>query len=96
MLRDGSSSEVGTWGAAQGCGGRDYEQKCVHRRLKRIVKARGALDAQECAALREAQKLVLWRTYGCASLVEYMEREMGYTQRAVRDRTSLTLLCGLA
>jgi hypothetical protein len=64
--------------------------------LKRIVKARGALDAQECAALREAQKLVIWRAHGCASLVEYMERELGYTARAVRDRTSLTLLCGLA
>src|SRR6188768_1200026 len=86
MLRDGSSSEVGTWDGA--LSGGDHEQRCerVHRTLKRIVKARGALDAQECAALREAQKLVIWRAYGCASLVEYMEREMGYTQRAAIER----------
>ena len=86
MLRDGSSSEVGNWGSEPS--GSDHEQKCerVHRTLKRIVKARGALDAQECAALRAAQKLVIWRAFGCASLVEYMEREMGYTQRAAIER----------
>jgi predicted GNAT family acetyltransferase len=85
MLRDGSNDNGGTWrGVARG----DHEQKCerVHRTLKRIVKARGALDAQECAALREAQKLMLWRAYGCASFVEYLEREMGYTQRAAIER----------
>src|SRR5690349_11337827 len=88
MLRDGSSSEVGTWGSESsgggGGGGGDRERQCerVHRTLKRIVKARGALDAQECAALREAQKLMIWRAYGCASLVEYVVREMGYTERA--------------
>ena len=86
MLRDGSSSEVGTWASASGRG--DHEQKCerVHRTLKRIVRARGALDSQECAALREAQRLVIWRAYGCASLVEYMTREMGYTERAAIER----------
>ncbi|HUS27727.1 MAG TPA: hypothetical protein VMZ53_04445 [Kofleriaceae bacterium] len=50
------------------------------------MKARGALDAQECAVLREAQKLVIWRAFGCASLVEYMTREMGYTERAAVER----------
>jgi hypothetical protein len=54
--------------------------------LKRIVKARGALDAQEAAALREAQSTKMWRHYGCSSLVDYMEREMGYTARAALER----------
>ncbi|HEY5945219.1 MAG TPA: DUF222 domain-containing protein, partial [Kofleriaceae bacterium] len=58
----------------------------VHRRLRRIVKARGALDAQEAAALREAQALKLWRRYGYASLIEYLELEMGYTPRAAVER----------
>jgi hypothetical protein len=86
MLRDGSSMHGGGWSAASGDSG--HEQKCerMHRTLKRIVKARGALDAQECAALREAQKLMIWRAYGCASFVEYMEREMGYTARAAIER----------
>jgi hypothetical protein len=86
MLRDGSSSEVGTGCGATG--GSDHEQKCerVHRTLKRIVKARGALDAQECPALREAHRLVIWRAFCCASLVEYIVREMGYTERAAIER----------
>jgi hypothetical protein len=54
--------------------------------LKRIVKARGALDAQEAAALREAQSTKMWRHFGCSSLVDYMEREMGYTPRAALER----------
>lgn len=43
--------------------GIDQAERCeqLHRRLKRIVKARGALDMQEAEALREAQKLALWR-----------------------------------
>jgi hypothetical protein len=58
----------------------------VHRALKRIVKARGALDMQEAAALREAQRLGIWRSYGYASLTQYMEMELGYTPRAAQDR----------
>ena len=58
----------------------------VHRTLKRIVKARGALDMQEAAALREAQRLGVWRSFGYASLVEYMEMELRYAPRAAMDR----------
>jgi hypothetical protein len=83
MLRDGSRNEHN-----EGTNESAHSQRCerVHRTLKRIVKARAALDAQECTALREAQKLMIWRAYGCASFVEYMEREMGYTQRAAIER----------
>ena len=83
MLRD-EANESGEW-----CGANDeHGDKCerLHRTLKRIVKARGALDAQEAAALREAQQLVLWRRYGYASLLEYMELEMGYSPRAAIER----------
>jgi hypothetical protein len=86
MLRDGSVGGDAIWcGVESGSG---YESECerVHRRLKRIVKARGALDAQEAAALREAQALRVWRRYGYSSLVDYMEVEMGYTPRAALDR----------
>src|SRR5688500_17943858 len=92
MLRDGSNVEA-TWSdgttAGAWCGTQTQpDERCdhVHRRLKRIVKARGSLDAQEAAALREAQHLRLWRHYGYSSLVEYMEREMGYTPRAAIER----------
>ena len=86
MLRDGSVEVEATWcGVEREVG---YEQRCdkLHRTLRRIVKARGALDAQEAAALREAQQLHLWRRYGYSSLLEYMELEMGYTPRAAMER----------
>ena len=88
MLRDESTSG----GVFEADGGvvRDdgNAARCerVHRTLKRIVKARSALDLAEAAALREAQELRIWRTYGCASLVEYLERELGYTAREAVER----------
>src|SRR3954462_10022946 len=88
MLRDGASEVGGTWaGEERGHlldGVARFEQ--LHRRLKRIAKARGALDAQEAAALREAQTTKMWRHYGCSSLCDYLEREMGYTPRAALER----------
>ena len=86
MLRDGSVGVEATWcGVASEAG---YDERCekLHRRLRRIVKARGALDAQEAAALREAEELKLWRQYGYASMLEYMELEMGYSPRAALER----------
>ena len=86
MLRDGSVETEATWCGVEGEAG--YDERCtkLHRRLKRIVKARGALDAQEAASLREAESLRVWRHYGYASLLEYMEMEMGYTPRAALER----------
>lgn len=102
MLREDcvevSESWVGAFGAANAVaavsGARaaraagDQHEQCeqVHRRLKRIVKARGALDMQESAALREAETLRVWRHFGYSSLLEYMEMEMGYTPRAAIER----------
>src|SRR6476659_195949 len=54
----------------------------IHRALKRISKARASLDAQEASALREAQRIRLWEHFGYTSLVDYMERELGYTARS--------------
>lgn len=86
MLRDGASEVGGAWAGEDGGGDRVARFEQLHRRLKRIVKARGALDAQEAAALREAQGTKMWRHYGCSSLCDYMEREMGYTPRAALER----------
>src|SRR5215510_245685 len=81
MLRDGAVQTVGQWG-------QENIDRCasVHRKLKRIVSARGKLDAEEAAALREAQSLGLWRVYGYASLADYMEIELGYSPRAAVER----------
>jgi hypothetical protein len=94
MLLDQSRGIEATWCGAGGAeargttGERGDAARCeqIHRRLKRIVKARGALDAQEAAALREAQERRVWRHYGYASLIEYMEIEMGYSPRVAIER----------
>jgi hypothetical protein len=65
---------------------RESNAQRVHRALKRIAKTRAALDAEEIAALRDAQRMQLWREFGYASLVEYMERELLYTPRAAVER----------
>src|SRR4029079_18629774 len=85
---DNSSTEIPLCGEFVACGANGGVEKVrgscrrmqdtnadverVHRQLQRIVKARGALDLQEAAALREAQRLGIWRPFGYSSLVEYM------------------------
>jgi len=62
----------------------------IHRTLKRIAKARAHLDLQEAEALREAQKLQLWKQFGHTSLVDYMVKELGYSSwRTAEDRLRL-------
>src|SRR4051812_20609003 len=62
----------------------------LHRTLKRIAKARAHLDLQEAEALREAQRLGLWRPFGHASLADYMVQELGYSShRVAEDRLRL-------
>jgi len=70
--------------ACEGTGLGDIER--IHRALKRISKARASLDAQEASALREAQRIRLWEQFGYTSLVDYMERELGYTTRSAIER----------
>ncbi len=94
MLRDESVGFEATWCGVARDAAREakheagHEATCerLHRRLKRIGKARAALDAQEAEALREAERLRMWRHYGYGSLIEYMEMELGYPPRAALER----------
>jgi hypothetical protein len=86
MLRDGSVAMEASWCANESNDARQDKLGQLHRRLKRIVKARGALDAEEAAALREADALRVWRHYGYSSLLEYMEMELSYTPRQAIER----------
>jgi hypothetical protein len=62
----------------------------LHRTLKRIAKARAHLDLQEAEALREAQRVQLWRQFGHVSLADYMVQELGYaSHRVAEDRLRL-------
>ena len=99
MLRDGSFESVNAWGNEGGHGGEavaakrprvqcadDARCEQIHQRLRRIAKARGALDLQEAEALRDAEAACVWRRYGYASLLEYLEVELGYTPRVAIER----------
>jgi hypothetical protein len=86
MLRDESGGSEGTWCGVESESAHAEHCARLHRRLKRIVKARAALDAQEAEALREAERLRVWRHYGYGSLLEYLEMEAGYTPREALER----------
>jgi hypothetical protein len=58
----------------------------VDQKLRGIAARRAALDADEANLLRYAEELKLWRAYGFGSLVEYMERAMGYAPHTAAER----------
>ena len=68
----------------------------IDRNLRAIARRRAALDVDEARWLVMARREALHRQFGYARLEEYLERVLGYGPHAVRDRTSLTVLCGLA
>ena len=58
----------------------------VDERLRGIASRRSALDAEEAHLLRYADELKLWRAFGFGSLLEYMERAMGYAPHTAAER----------
>ncbi len=58
----------------------------VDRKLRGIAARRAALDAEEARLLRYAEELKLWRAFGYGSLLEYMERAIGYAPRTAVER----------
>lgn len=68
--------------------------KNVHAALSGIAKRRAALDAEEAKWLREAEHLELWRELGCVSMLDYMERTLGYEPRTAQERLRVARLLG--
>jgi hypothetical protein len=58
----------------------------VDQELRGIAARRAALDAEEAHLLCCAEELKLWRAYGFGSLLEYMERAMGYAPHTAAER----------
>src|SRR5687767_3111604 len=82
--------EMGGDGGGRTSNGVDEKLVVLHRKLKRIAKARAHLDLDEAAALRDAQRLQLWRQFGYPSLADYMVNELGYgSHRVAEDRLRL-------
>jgi len=64
--------------------GAEWER--VDRKLRGIAARRAVLDAEEAGLLRYAGEIKLWRAYGFGSLLEYMERAMGYAPHTAVER----------
>src|SRR4051794_2218509 len=54
--------------------------------LRRLAEDRARIDVEEARWLRIADKLQIWREVGCSSLLEYMERRLGYKPHAANER----------
>ena len=64
---------------------RDHDIKTVDLALRSIAQRRAALDAEEASWLREAERVQLWRALGMVSMLDYLERVLGYTPRVRRS-----------
>ena len=58
----------------------------IDANLRRLAKARAALDAEEARWLRAAEEAHVYRYFGCSSLVEYLEKALGYTPKVAVER----------
>ncbi|HEY5938393.1 MAG TPA: DUF222 domain-containing protein, partial [Kofleriaceae bacterium] len=68
--------------------------RTVHAEVRDCGHRRDALDALEARLLREAESLRIWEQVGCATMLEYLERELGYTPRDGRDRLRVARALG--
>jgi hypothetical protein len=58
----------------------------IDRALKQVAKARGRLDAEELLWLARAERVEIHREFGHATILEYVERVLGYGPRVARER----------
>lgn len=68
--------------------------KAVDRALRSIRRRRAALDAEEARWLRAAEGLQIWRPLGMVSMLDYLERVLGYAPRTAQDRLRVARALG--
>jgi hypothetical protein len=66
--------------------GPDAEPWATDRRLREYAHQRARLDAAESFDINRADKMRIHIYFGCASLLEYLERRVGYSAHAARER----------
>ena len=87
-----SAYSAATW-AAQVIGSRAAEPanveeawQVVHRKLACNASARAQIDAEELDLLVEAERLRIWKPLGMVSLLDYLERVLGYGPETAQKR----------
>jgi hypothetical protein len=83
MLSEGAR-EMSEWGVASDGGYGEWQD--VDRELRTLARRQSGLDAELMRALREAERVRLWRYLGCVSMMEYLERVFGYSPRVAQER----------
>src|SRR5690606_11394832 len=68
------------------------EWERVHEKLGGLAERRAKLDAEEAHLLRYAEEIKLWRGFGCGSMMEYLERELGYRPHTASERLRVARL----
>ena len=63
----------------------------IDRTLRGLARKRAALDAEEASLLRTAYQIQIWREVGCVSMIDYMERYLGYGVRNAQERLRVAL-----
>jgi hypothetical protein len=66
----------------------------VDRALRTIARRRAELEAEEAQWGREAEALQIWRPLGMVSMLDYLERVMGYAPRTGQDRLRVARALG--
>src|SRR3954454_5883073 len=66
--------------------GPDAEPWATHRRLSEYAHQRARLDAAESFDLTRAETMRIHIYFGCATFLEYLERRLGYSVHAARER----------
>lgn len=69
-----------------GVAGGGFAWREIDRQLRRIARRRGALDVEELRWLARAERAELHRQLGMASMLEYVERVLGYGPKTGKDR----------
>lgn len=66
--------------------GPDAEPWATDRRLREYAHQRARLDAAESLDMVRAEKMRIHIYFGCATILEYLERRAGYSVHAARER----------
>ena len=66
--------------------GPDAEPWATDRRLREYAHQRARLDAAEAFDVNRAEKMRIHIYFGCATFLEYLERRVGYSVHAARER----------
>ncbi|MEO8840745.1 MAG: HNH endonuclease [Kofleriaceae bacterium] len=63
----------------------------IDRELRSIAKRQRALDAEEAALLCVVARQQIWRQFGCATMLEYLELIFGYGPKVGHERVRVAL-----